>query len=60
MKKIRGFFATIALLVVLSGLFPLGAGLGSLANTASSVAGHLAKPVASLYRPPCAYPGADC
>ena len=67
MKKIRYSLATIALLATLSGLLPLGAGLGSLANTAtsrhvtaSSVAGHSAKSVAFLHKPPCPWVGADC
>jgi hypothetical protein len=60
MKRIRYSLATIALLAVLSGLFPLGAERGSLANAASSVAGHSAKPVISLYKPPCPGAGVDC
>ena len=67
MKKIRSFIAAIALVATLSGLLPLGMGLGSLANIASShhasspfVAGHSAKPVASLHKPPCPWTGADC
>jgi hypothetical protein len=60
MKRIRYSLATIALLAALSGLLPLGAGLGSLANAASSVAGHSAKPVAFLHKPPCPSAGSDC
>ena len=67
MKRIRYSLATIALLATLGGSLLQGMGLASLANTAtsrhvtaSSVAGHSAKLVASLYKPPCAYAGADC
>ena len=67
MKKIRYSLATIALVATLGGFFPLGMGLGSLANatasrhaTASSVVGHSAKPVASLHKPPCPWVGSDC
>ena len=67
MKKIRYYLATIALLATLGGSLLQGMGLASLANGASSrhvsasfVAGHSAKPVASIYKPPCTYTGADC
>ena len=68
MKTIRCFFAAMALVAtLLSGLFLQGAGLGSLANTVSSlhassslVVGQSVKPVASLYKGPCPYAGADC
>ena len=65
MKKIRYSLATIALLATLGGSLFQATGLGSLANaagqhaTASSVAGHSAKPVAFL-KGPCPVPGADC
>jgi hypothetical protein len=68
MKKIRYSLATIALAAtLLSGFLPLGAGLGSLANaassrhvSASSVVGHSAKPVASVHKGPCPWSGSDC
>ena len=67
MKKIRCFFATIALVATLSGLLPLGTGLASMANTVSSrhasspfVVGQSTKSVAFLHKPPCPYAGADC
>ncbi len=67
MKKIRCFFATIALVATLSGLLPLGTGLASMANTVSSlhasspfVVGQSAKSVAFLHKPPCPGSGVDC
>src|ERR1051326_4051817 len=59
MKRIRYSLATIALIVTLGASFLQGVGLASLVNTASSVAGHSASPVA-LYRPPCPGAGSDC
>jgi hypothetical protein len=68
MKKIRSFLAVIALAAtLLSGLLPLGMGLGSLANQASNrhasssfVVGQSTKSVAAVRQPPCPYSGADC
>jgi len=67
MKKIRSFIAAIALVATLSGLLPLGMGLGSLANIASShhanssfVVGQSTKSVAFLHKPPCPWAGVDC
>ena len=68
MKKIRYFLAAIALAAtLLSGLLPLGMGLGSMANTVSSrhasspfVVGQSTKSVAFLHKPPCPWSGADC
>ena len=67
MKRIRYSLATIALLATLGGSLLQGMGLASLANTAtsrhvtaSSMAGHSTKPVASLHKPPCPWSGSDC
>ena len=67
MKRIRYSLATIVLLATLGGSLLQGMGLASLANTAtsrhvtaSSVAGHSAKSVAFLHKPPCPSVGSDC
>ncbi len=67
MKRIRYSLATIALIAALSGLLPLGTGLGSLANAASShhasspfVVGQSAKSVAFKPNWPCPSAGPDC